>query len=378
MNEVLDNVGERKRFLDLIYLAGCAVNEIQPDRKRIGTMDIDAVLHEADRHMLGAAAAFALESAGFHDARTSFVIASAMRKAAVFDRERKIILDKLEEAGVWYLPLKGIVIKDLYPKFGMREMCDNDILYDKERRADVKKIMLGLGFSEGEEGSGIHDMYVKPPFLNFEMHWALFTRSLDPAVADYYENVESCLIKDNNGGYGRHFSPEDLYIFVIVHAYKHYSLAGTGLRTLLDIYLLLKKTAPDLSAVSSELEKIGLADFEKRARMLASGLFSGSELTDDAGQMLEYIMDSGAYGTIENRVGNFIQKSGGGKTGKRRYIWNRLFPSMEQIKEGNSFFYRHKFLLPLLLPYRIGRGVLKRRKRLLAELRTLIKKENAG
>ena len=373
MSEVLDNAGERKRFSDLIYLAGCAVNEVQPDRERIKMMDLDAVRDEADRHMLGAAAAFALESAGFRDARTSLVIASAVRKAAVFDRERKIILEKLEEAAVWYLPLKGAVIKDLYPKFGMREMCDHDILVDSVHRADVDKIMLGLGFRKGEIECGIHDTYFKPPCLNFEMHWALFDRSIDPAVADYYENVESHLIKDNSTGYGRHFSPEDLYIFVIVHAYKHYLMAGTGLRTLLDVYLLLKKTAPDLSAVSAELEKINLSEFEKKVRMLAFGLFGGDELPDDAVQMLEYMMDSGVYGTVDNRVGNFIQRSGGGQTGKRRYILNRLFPSMEQIKEGNSFFYRHKILLPLLLPYRIGRAVLKRRKRLFGELKTLIR-----
>ena len=82
---------------------------------------------------------------------------------------------------------------------------------------------------------------------------------------------------------------------------------------------------------------------------------------------------SGTYGTVENRVGNKISKEGGGKSGKWRYIFNRFFPTMEQVKYGNPFFYRHKILLPFLMPYRLLRGVLKRRAHLTAELKALKK-----
>ena len=54
-----------------------------------------------------------------------------MRKALLFDAERKGILDFMEQRGIWYLPLKGVVLKDYYPAVGMRQMSDNDILYDE-------------------------------------------------------------------------------------------------------------------------------------------------------------------------------------------------------------------------------------------------------
>ena len=52
-----------------------------------------------------------------------------MYRELQFDVEREQILEALEAHGISYLPLKGILLKDDYPKPGMRYMCDNDILY---------------------------------------------------------------------------------------------------------------------------------------------------------------------------------------------------------------------------------------------------------
>ena len=46
-----------------------------------------------------------------------------------FDAEREEILKELEEEGISYLPLKGILISGYYPRPGLRFMADNDILY---------------------------------------------------------------------------------------------------------------------------------------------------------------------------------------------------------------------------------------------------------
>ena len=125
--------------------------------------------------------------------------------------------------------------------------------------------------------------------------------------------------------------------------------------------------------VSAELEKLGMTDFESRFRSLSLDLFGGKELTEDELEMLSYMVSSGTYGTVQNSVGNKISKAGGGKSGKWRYIFNRIYPTMEQIENYNTFFYRHKILLPFLLPFRLLRGVFKRRARLTTELKALKK-----
>ena len=84
------------------------------------------------------------------------------------------IKQHLEAEGIWYLPLKGAYLQDLYPVFGMREFSDHDVLIDETRAADVKSIMEKLGYTAEHYAVSNHDVYVKPPFLKFEMHRALF------------------------------------------------------------------------------------------------------------------------------------------------------------------------------------------------------------
>ena len=193
---------------DLAYLVGCVVNEVRPDVERVAAIDLDAVYQEASRHMLDAAAAMALESAGVRDERSSLRIARSIRKTALFDKEKKAVLEKMEENGIWYMPLKGALVKDLYPKYGMREFSDYDILFDSARRDDVREIMLGLGFTEGKEKDGKHGHYYKNPVLNFEMPWLLFEAAFDRAIAEYYSNVKDRLIKDPENNFGWHLPPK--------------------------------------------------------------------------------------------------------------------------------------------------------------------------
>ena len=95
----------------VIYLAGCAVNGTVPERETVEQMDLDAVYALAQRHMLSAAVAAALESAGYKDERSALAIGISVRRALFFDRERKAVCAALEEAGIWYVLMKGLVLR---------------------------------------------------------------------------------------------------------------------------------------------------------------------------------------------------------------------------------------------------------------------------
>ena len=51
-----------------------------------------------------------------------------LMRLALFDVEREAIFQKMDEAGISRLPLKGLVVGREYPRPEMRWMCDNDIL----------------------------------------------------------------------------------------------------------------------------------------------------------------------------------------------------------------------------------------------------------
>ena len=361
----------QKTAEDVIYLASCAVNGVSPDQSRVKEMDLPLLYKIAEFHLLTAITAMALESADVHNPAFTQAKGKAIRKAALMEAEMNTLFSRLETAAIWYMPLKGTVVKDFYPVYGMRQMADHDILIDANRADDVKAIMESLGFTTQHFGSGVHDSYFKEPVCNFEMHRALFGPRHDEKLNAYYRDVEHRLIKGD--GYERRFTPEDFYIYMIAHEYKHYSVGGTGIRSLLDTYVYLRKQTLDMDYVSAETEKLGIREFEAKNRSLSLLLFSGEGLTDAEHEMLDYILSSGTYGTVEHSVKHTVNKLGGGVRGKVRYIRGRLFLPMDSVQSAYPFFYRHRILLPILPIYRIGRGLAARRSRVSAELKALKK-----
>ena len=365
----------KKVFDDLIYLAACAVNGQVPEKSRTDGMDLSLVYEAAQNHKLAAAAGMALESAGIRNEAFVQAVAKAMRKNALLDADRAELTRKLEEAGIWYMPLKGAILKDLYPRFGMREMADNDILVDATRAQDVGRIMQELGFEVKEAGKGHHDEYTKPPVSNFEIHRMLCSGLDSEPCHLYYREMDKRLIPDENGSFGRHFSTDDLYLYLTAHEYKHYRHGGTGIRSLLDTYVFLRKygEALDMDYVAAEAEKMGTAEYEKKSRELALRLFSGEALTEAEQEMLAYYASCGTYGSYEQKIVNEVHSFGGGLSGKLRFFLSRLFMPMDKIKYADPVVYKYKILLPFLYVYRIIKGLTFRRGITMADLKALKK-----
>ncbi|MBQ4193481.1 MAG: nucleotidyltransferase family protein, partial [Clostridia bacterium] len=79
----------------------------------------------------------------------------------LFNAARDDVLRELERNGIWYLPLKGIILKNEYPISALREMSDNDILCDGEKMEQVRSVMISLGYKNTEFGKDNHDVYKK-------------------------------------------------------------------------------------------------------------------------------------------------------------------------------------------------------------------------
>lgn len=102
-------------------------------------------------------------------------------------------------------------------------------------------------------------------------------------------------------------------------------------------------------------------------------LFGNGELTEAEHEMLEYVIFSGTYGTLQHGVENAVKKYGGTKNGKRTFIINKLFMPLEQVKTYYPFYYKHKILLPVLFFYRIGKALTVSRKKTKSTLKILKK-----
>ena len=330
----------------------------------------------ARRHSMRALTAYSLNALHIpapDDFREAYGF--SLRRTVLIDRERKKILDAFEANGIRYLPLKGIVLKKYYPALGIREMSDNDILIDASGALSVRRIMQKFGYSCSDYGKGHHDSYKKNPFYLFEMHRSL-TDELDwKEYAVYYRSIFDRLQKDDDNGYGYHFSDEDFYIYHIIHAKIHFDTAGIGLRELVDLFVLQQRFGDsiDKAYIGRELAALGADSFERQLVAAMQSVFfdKQSELTEN--EILDYMISSGAYGTYRNLLDNTIDRSMAQhrKRGKLYYIKERFRTPESMLRDRYPFFYRHRRLEPVLWIYRPVKKLIKRPRSVIRELKTL-------
>lgn len=372
---------KNKTACDMLYLIACEINNIKPESSRAVSIDLQNLYDMSKFHNLTNIVYTALENAYGGNLPKSEVIKTwcedkekSIRKNILLDAERNELLSWCEKNGIWNVPLKGILLKDFYPKTGMRQMSDNDILFDATYSTQIKNWFVARGYEvcEGEQADE-HDSYFKKPVYNFEMHPSLIPKGDDALWAAYYTNIKNKLINDEKKQHSYHLSDEDFYIYITAHTYKHYKRGGTGLRSLLDCYVFCKaKKNLDRAYVEKELNILGILEFEQKIRRLAQKVFSGS-LNFDAGllpqdelNMFEYILFSGTYGTNEQRIRNSaverLQEMNNKRvnpfwSSKLNYILNKLFPGNDTMEKWCNvhapIFTKYKWMMPLSPIYRI-------------------------
>ncbi len=388
----------------LIYLLSCAVNGTAPDSSWASRMNHDAVYDLAQAHKVAAMAAFVLEPVYDsipHDAAEKWRAAkdASVRRCLLFDAEREKHLAWMEAHGIMYMPLKGIIVKDYYPKYGMREMADNDILFDGTRAGELRDHMAADGYDCPHKralGLGVHDTYHKPPVYNFEFHNVLFGEGINGGVFDeYYADITDRMVPAEGTKYGRRLSANDLYVYVTAHAFKHYDLKGAGIRALTDDYVIRKAKAAELDPayLDKAFGDLDFRPFAERLRSMSDKLLAPyptegnvsdedeaarriDSLLPEENKMLRFMLDSGIYGTmghlVENRLREFQDKtepvSG---SSKLKYMLRRLFPPKKQLEKAVPFAKDRPLLIPAAYVFRVIRGVTVRRRKTKSELNAL-------
>ena len=290
---------------------------------------------------------------------------SNLRKSVLFDKEREAYLDYLREKEIEFLPLKGIILKDYYLDPYTREFADNDILFEDRASALTKEYFLKRGYDVKVYKKGVHDVYLKKPFYNFEIHRALFQESEDNEknVIYFKDYLSKAPLKENHEHY---LSNEDFYIYFIAHTYKHYHVSGCGIRTLVDIYLYLKKEALDFNYVNKELEKLDLLEFSNNIINLSNKLFNDETLNEEENNMLLFIASSGTYGTLAHSVDKGVKDKG-----KRGYMMQRIFPPYSFYKLAYPWAYKVPILIPIAWLARAFRVLFKNPKKATKELKMI-------
>ena len=337
-----------------------------------------------------------------------------------YDADREAILADFKEAGLSWLPLKGIMAANYYPQPGMRSMSDQDLVVGfvepdgsggwrprgERRQSDevdklVMTIMAEHGYKELSRAGREHSFGKAP--LHFEFHRSLVSAAelqdgqYGSEEAEYYANPWR-LAKPQGEPPGEfRFPLDDEYIFHVAHMSKHYHLSGFGLRFLADewLYCRLLDERGDADYIHRELKRLALDDFESTVRKLSIALF---DHPDDWRQrvgrreldMYECVLRSGIYGTMEQAIARRLgddsavgalpamQSPASAISGKRigvlAYWYRRIFPTREWIESYFPEWNRNAFTRAALLFHRIGVGLSKHPSALWREMKLVLRR----
>ena len=121
-------------------------------------------------------------------------------------------------------------------------------------------------------------------------------------------------------------------MYNIAHFPKHFQGGGSGIRSVMDIYIMN----------NAMLEKLGLSDFYKKVTALEKYWFEDGRFSEEIEETAKYVLSSGTYGTVYNSVKNEIKKNG-----RIKGFWLNVFPPLERMKFTFPFLKK----MPVFLPF---------------------------
>ncbi len=272
----------------------------------------------------------------------------AVYRYQLLAQEQTVLFSLLENLKVEYLPLKGAVIRNLYPIPWMRTSCDIDVLVHEQ---DLDKILEELKknkYQIGERSS--HDVSATSPRgVHVEVHFLLIEQTRFEKANQVLENIWNLVEPSADSNYKKRMPDDVFYLYHVVHAAKHFYNGGCGVKVIMDTWILNHKVSFDRENREKLLKQCGLFKFEQGISQLAEVWFSQQQPNQTTKLLGDYIFSGGTYGTLDN-----IVKARKVKKGRCAYIWSRIFQPYDTLKFRYPILQKKKWLMPI---YQIKRWI---------------------
>ena len=277
--------------------------------------------------------------------------------------ELKKLLAEFEEKGIVNQPMKGSVMKFMYPTPEMREMSDIDILIREEDMEKAAQVLRENGY-ELEQAIKHHDIYRKKPFMVIEAHRALYDKTVDKAQYEYFKDISKRELREGCK-YTYDFSKEEFYVYMMAHMAKHFYKMGCGIRNIVDVYIYNERFGQMLNRqyVEQELEKCGILTFTRHMEKLAQIWLGEEESTEFYDHVFDYMLNSGIYGKDENGIWNKFAEENQkeGKVSRLRLKFWYFFPPLAYMEEYYPWLEEKPYLLPWAWCVRAYGGIFKKK-----------------
>ena len=276
----------------------------------------------------------------------------------------------MRETGAAPLCVKGVVCRACYPNPDLRLSFDEDVLVRETDFAACAEALLSLGFvPEGPEDGFEVTFLERESGCMIELHRSLFPEDggvysrFNEALGDMFLETDRINV---NGTELLCPAPTRHMLYLILHTFKHFLIAGVGIRQLADIAVCAQHSAVDwqllfekceglrLTAFLSAVLRIGADRFGLDLSGIRSPLFDPSV---DVTSLLEDVMAGGVYGSRNadvRRSGNLTFKAYASVLlRKKTTFFAALFPPKDTMRRKYGYVERHGWLLPVAYLSRI-------------------------
>lgn len=271
------------------------------------------------------------------------------------------------ECKIPFTPVKGCVIKELYPIRDFRTSGDVDFITEEENIEKLKSALIEKGFSMPE---GAHT----PTFSKHGCHIELHT-----CFEGFNEKIPLKLNSEcfcEADGACVNLTGEAHLVYMLSHIAKHFRHGGAGIRMLADIDCVIRKRNVSEETVLKLSSENGLEEFSKCIFAICAAWFNtpfeneyniskDSELYQD---LESVILNGGTFGFSNGDRGmrrlTHELNNGSSVNSKIKFkaFLKYLFPPRDVVRNYYSYSKKHPSLIPVAYLHRALNGVSKNRK----------------
>lgn len=258
------------------------------------------------------------------------------------------VLSLFEANGIEYLPVKGCVIKPLYPRMEYRMMGDADILIHPEQYPLIQSLLPTVGMQEKDNSD--YEYTWECPELTLELHRYLVSTHFTNYFSYYKDSWQYA--RKCEQGYGYRLTPEAHFVYFFVHFAKHYLNGSICAKDICDFYIW-RKEHPDMDKayIMQQMKILNLTDFYHNILSLLDNWFTGAPATEAT----ELITRSAFQGNVcadynKSAADNVLRRhsDNADSLSQKKIKWfiKSLFPSCNTL----SYTYPILEKAPVLLP----------------------------
>ena len=243
----------------------------------------------------------------------------------------------LEGEQIPYIPLKGAVLRQLYPVPELRTSCDIDVLVKED---DVEEAVAAIENATDivKKKRNYHDISMVNSQIHLELHFS---------ILENMENIDKLLshVWDyavQNEGSRYKLTPEFQIFHIAAHMSYHMVHGGLGIRPFLDLWLLRTKTEYNEDTVRRMCSGCSILTFYEKCCNLVDAWMTGNPVPENLTAFEDYALDGGVFGNKENALASKQREYRG-----ISYYFHRVFMSRALLETEYPELKEKPYLVPI-------------------------------